>query len=142
MTVEEITNSWEFKTGKRLLLKKFPFIKDVVVDKDPNRYDSVVFVNLVIEPFEFAQHCGVEVATWAENAIKRGDYRGASGVCVFTSIECGDPRGREIEDLLTDEFNKGRLTKAVPSDKKSGIKKAFLISEYKFKPNVIPPTQP
>lgn len=128
MTIEEFQNSWVFKTGKKLLMKKFPWVIDVMADRDPDQYDSVVFVTIKIDVIKFMEDTGLNLAKWAENGLKRGFLTEASAICIFTDIECGDQRGRDIENALERELNKGRVVKGVPQEIKGGIKKVIKIS--------------
>ena len=130
MTREEFMNSWVFKTGKRLTMKKFPWVLDVIADRDPNEYDSVIFVNLKIDVIKFLEETGLELENLAKNGMIRGHLTEATAICVFTTLDCSDERGKQIERDIEKELNKGRTVKAVPSEIKGDTKKKILSSTF------------
>lgn len=50
-TYEELMNNYEFKTIRKLMIKKFPWITDITI-LDPTEINdySVIFVNAVVDP--------------------------------------------------------------------------------------------
>lgn len=130
MTKEEFNNSWVFKTGRKLLMKKFPWVTDVIASRDPDQYDSVIFVDLKIDVIKFLEDTGFELENWARNGMIRGHLTEATAICVFTTLECSDERGKEIEREIEAQLNKGRTVKAVPSEIKGDTKKKILASTF------------
>jgi len=49
MTKEELEKSPMFRVVKRSLLRKYPFIKDVIIDDEIDKYESMWFVDLIID---------------------------------------------------------------------------------------------
>ena len=74
MTYEELIDNYEFKVGRRILVREYPWIKDVVVKtpEDVNRY-NLIFVDIIIDPFELAQEKGWRLANYIVRSIERGD---------------------------------------------------------------------
>jgi len=74
MTYEELIDNYEFKVGRRILIREYPWIKDVVVKtpEDVNRY-NLIFVDIIIDPFELAQEKGWRLASYVVRSIERGD---------------------------------------------------------------------
>jgi len=74
MTYEELIDNYEFKVGRRILIREYPWIKDVVVKtpEDVNRY-NLIFVDIIIDPFELAQEKGWRLANYIVRSIERGD---------------------------------------------------------------------
>jgi hypothetical protein len=74
LTYEELLDNYEFKVGKRILTREYPWIKDVVVKtpEDVNRY-NLIFVDVIINPFELAQEKGWRLASYVVKSIERGD---------------------------------------------------------------------
>jgi len=141
MTKEEFSNSWVFKTGRKLAMKKFPWLIDVIADREPDEYDSVIFVDLKIDVIKFLEETGFELENWAKNGLRKGYLNEATAICVFTTLECSDERGKQIERDIEKELNKGRMVKAVPSEIKGDIKKKLMSSRYILE-YPIHPTEP
>ena len=52
MSKEQIEDSYQFKVTKRLIKKEFPFITDMELTYDWDKYKSVIFVDLTFSPTE------------------------------------------------------------------------------------------
>jgi hypothetical protein len=74
LTYDELINNYEFKVGKRILVREYPWIKDVVLRSpdDINKY-NLIFVDVIINPFELAQEKGWRLASYIRRSIERGD---------------------------------------------------------------------
>ena len=49
MTKEEIYKTPMFRVVKRFLLTKYPFIKDVILDDEVEKYEAIWFLNVIID---------------------------------------------------------------------------------------------
>ena len=47
LTEEMIYDNYEFKLLKKTLKKSYKWVKDMVLDGDPNKYDTIVFLELI-----------------------------------------------------------------------------------------------
>lgn len=54
-TPEQVYNSLQFKIIKKMLLSKYPWIKDVTIDEDIIHKYSIIYLMLEMDPFEFAE---------------------------------------------------------------------------------------
>ena len=73
-TPEEIYNVYVFKLIKRILKKKFPWIKDVFVrQEDLDKYTRI-FLNFDFDPIEFSETYGHETKAWIQMMIDAGKY--------------------------------------------------------------------
>ena len=105
MTYEELLDNYEFKVGRRILIREYPWIKDVIL-KDPedvNKY-NLIFVDVIINPFELAQEKGWRLASYVVRSIERGDYFWSPYLTTyFTDIgEEGRDMVRRMEKTLED----------------------------------------
>lgn len=65
MTIEETEKNFEFKVIKKAIRQKFPFIKDLIIDKDSfYKYDTL-FVNGLIDVVETYKIKGYKLNDWA-----------------------------------------------------------------------------
>jgi len=73
LTYEELLDNYEFKVGKRILTREYPWIKDVVVKnpEDVNRY-NLIFVDVIINPFELSEEKGWRLASYVVRSIDNG----------------------------------------------------------------------
>ena len=105
MTYEELIDNYEFKVGRRILIREYPWIKDVVL-KDPedvNKY-NLIFVDVIINPFELSQEKGWRLASYVVRSIERGDnFWSPYLTTYFTDIgEEGRDMVRRMEKTLED----------------------------------------
>lgn len=124
MTYEELLNNYEYKITKKGLMKEYPFIVDVLDDEDDFlRYESVVFVTLVIDPFILANMFGVKVWGGIIRTLKRGDDFDSPTLSIFleNSVDLGIKIRQSIDDFIDtihrsraipDEYRMDRLLRA------------------------------
>lgn len=76
-TKEEIEDSYEFKVVRRVLKKENPWIKGMVLSPTWEEYKSLLFVDLIINPFEYLKTIDIELPD-GENPYR--DYYYTNGV--------------------------------------------------------------
>lgn len=136
MTYEELLNNYEYKITKKGLLKEFPFIVDVLDDEDDfPKYNSVVFVTLVIDPYVLANMFGVKVWDGITRALKRGEDFDSPTLSIFleNSIDLGIKVRTSIENF-TDAIHSSR---AIPDEYKMG--RTLRVGDYIAYPSSLPP---
>ena len=125
MTYEELLNNYEYKITKKGMMREYPFIIDVLDtnEEDFTKYESVVFVTLVIDPFILANMFGVKVWGGVTRALKRGDDFDSPTLSIFleNSIDLGIKVRQSIDDFtdtihrrraIPDEYRMGRIVRA------------------------------
>jgi hypothetical protein len=111
MTPEELYDNYEYKVTVKALKREFPFIKDVRVREDQINKYGLIFVDIVIDPFEMAQTYGYNVSTWVKNELRRGQTHSSIAPSVFFDepysevIKVGDM----IEDLMRNIHNSNAI---------------------------------
>jgi hypothetical protein len=74
MTADEVRDTYEFKVIKKALKRKFPFVKDVLVEEAHlNKFQHILPVSIVIDPFAIAQQYDVEIKPSYLRMIKNDD---------------------------------------------------------------------
>jgi len=58
-TTEEIENNYEFKVMKRLIKKEFPFITDMKLTDNWSDYNSLLFVDVSLNPYLLMEHLNI-----------------------------------------------------------------------------------
>ncbi len=56
ITYEELMDNYEFKVSKKMLMREYPWIKDVTYKnpEDINKY-NLIFIDIVVDPYELAE---------------------------------------------------------------------------------------
>ena len=73
MTYEQVNNSYVLKIIKRVLMREYPWIKDVELEQnDFVDYKIVMFVKLYIDPYELGYENDWTVASWVKPGYDAG----------------------------------------------------------------------
>jgi hypothetical protein len=121
MTEEEIYNHPEFKLIKRILKREFKWIKDVRLDGDPDTYDTLIFLDIIIDPFECAEEEGLTVARYIhKNKKDRIMY-----LPTFFSESRDNPILKNIINEIDTILKDVRTNPALPDEYKMKTKKKF-----------------
>jgi hypothetical protein len=70
LSPEELYDVYTFKLLKRVLKKRFPWIKDVFVRQEDLEKYNLIFLNFNIDPYEFAKKYNYEVKDMFKISIK------------------------------------------------------------------------
>ena len=135
MTYEELLNNYEYKITKKGLMREYPFIKDILDNEDDfPKYNSVVFVTLVIDPYILANMFGVKVWGGVTRALKRGDDFDSPTLSIFLdyNIDLGIKVGDSISDF-TDAIHGSR---AIPDEYR--MSKLLRVGNYITYPSSLP----
>lgn len=131
MNEEELYNHPEFKLVKRILKKEYNWIHDILLDGDPNRYDSLIFLKVRFDPWLLAEQKGFDVPFF----IKKEKYTSGPLQLFYTQNFYYPPLFDLVKEIekIPDEVHK---TKALPKEYKLP-KKRFSIAMFEYDPNVI-----
>ena len=138
MTVQELNDNYEYKVTKRALIKEFPFIKDVFVreEEEINKWSRLIYIDLIIDPFAFAQQYGFRVWGPIINALKRGEPYMSPYLSLFIGtddrVELASPVNKAMEELM-DGIHK---SPAIPHELKLG--KLLKIGTFAATPSSLP----
>ena len=74
LTYEQLIDNYEYKVSKKILIREYPWIKDVTLTDDGEKVNeyNLIFITLHINPFELSDITGWSIAKWAFNDIKNG----------------------------------------------------------------------
>lgn len=139
MTREEFENNYEYKVTKKALMREFPFIKDVYVkdDNDINKWESTVWIDLIIDPFAFAHQYGFRVWGPIVNALKRGENYMSPYLSIFIGdddrVELASPINKAMEELMVGIHK----SPAIPQELKLG--KKLHLGTFTATPSSLPP---
>lgn len=139
MTREEFENNYEYKITKKALMREFPFIKDVYVkdEEDITKWESVIFLDLIIDPFALAHQYGFRVWGPVINYLKRGENYMSPYLSLFVGdsdrVDLAAPINKAMEELINGIHN----SPAIPSDFK--LDKKLMMGSFTATPSSIPP---
>lgn len=93
LTYEEFLDNYEFKVAKRMLLREYPWIKDVFFrnPEEVNKY-NLIFLDVTFDPFELAQQDGWRLASYIVKTIERGDDFWSPYLSIFFTTNTDDAR--------------------------------------------------
>jgi hypothetical protein len=137
MTAQELNDNYEYKITKRALIKEFPFVKDVSVKEEAiNKWSRSIYIDLIIDPFAFAQQYGFRVWGPIINALKRGEPYMSPYLSLFIGdddrTELAYPVNKAMEELM-DGIHK---SPAIPHELKLG--KLLKLGTFTATPSSLP----
>jgi len=136
ITPEELYDNYEYKVTVKALKREFPFIKDVRIDEDKINQYGLIFLNIVIDPFEMAQTYGYNVNNWVKNELRRGEIHSSITPSSFFNesyhevVKVGDM----IEDLMRSIHN----SNAIPDTMKLPRGRQLDYSQFVVDPSISP----
>ena len=138
MTAQELNDNYEYKITKRALIKEFPFIKDVSVKEEAiNKWSRSIYIDLIIDPFAFAQQYGFRVWGPIINDLKRGENYRSPYISIFIGnsdrVELASPINKAMDELMYGIHK----SPAIPHELKLG--KELVIGTFTATPSSLPP---
>ena len=138
MTAQELNDNYEYKITKRALIKEFPFIKDVSVKEEAiNKWSGRIYIDLIIDPFVFAQQYGFRVWGPIINYLRRGENYRSPYISIFIGnsdrVELASPVNKAMEELMYGIHK----SPAIPHELKLG--KELVIGTFTATPSSLPP---
>jgi hypothetical protein len=128
MTEEEIYNHPEFKLAKKILKREFKWIKDLRLDGDPNEYKSLIFLDIIMDPFECAEIEGLEVASY----ISKNRPTELSSFPVYFKGSSDNPIIKNIKDEIEGVFVSVSTSPALPDEYKMKDKRRFTYGTFTY----------
>ena len=136
MTEQDIYDNYEFKVLERALRREFPFIKKVYV-KDPDdvdRYDTMQFLDVDINPYEMVQQYGLRIDPIADRYLRRGEPYWGPYLSMF--VKGSVDEARPITDAINELITGVRNSPALPPQLKYPTK--FDMSRWHATPDTVP----
>lgn len=117
-TPEEIYNAYTFKLIKRVLKKRYSWIKDVFVRQDDLDKYTRIFLNFEFDPAAFSETYGHETKVWIQEMIDEGKYLDFSYPNLINDMDYEEYKKvrNGIRSVITDVTE----NPALPNEYKSG----------------------
>jgi len=139
LTYEELLDNYEFKVGKRILTREYPWIKDVVIKtpEDVNRY-NLIFIDVIFNPFELSEEKGWRLASYVVKSIDRGDNFWAPYLSTFFT-NMGE-EARELVQSMEKTLEDLHKSPAIPQEMRLPGHRRLNIGSWYTQPGTQVPT--
>lgn len=113
----EIMNTLGFRAIKGVIKKKYPFIKDVVINEGFKNYQTTLFLKGLVDPIELQKYVGEDKLNYDFMSLTftnraKFDYPGLLGY--FKDVDEARALAREINDMA----KKAHKSNVVPEEDK------------------------
>ena len=125
MDKESIENSLEFKLTKKYLLKNYPFIKNVILSPDWEKYTAIYFVDLSIDIETLSDLYDLNIPKGYSPVFSR---------TVYLSLLSGSPHNEildEIQNKIKKDLERIHLSSHIPE--KNKLDRKISIGEFNTK---------
>jgi hypothetical protein len=139
MTTQEIENNYTYKIVRKVLMREFPWIKDVQIDiPGLEKFQYALFLDVYINPYELADEYDYNVAKWIESYIRNNeDYYSTLISMYFDGSTTDEMRG--ITQQVNDTISATQNSPAIPYDLRLPVDKRFMVGSYHLTDNITIP---
>lgn len=126
MTIDQVEKNFEFKVIKKAIRQQFPFIKDLIIDKEDFDKYNTLFVDGVVDLIETYEIKGYKFFPWAVEVPNT--KRGFSAIFDISFEEYSkdiDKKIRQIIDMI-------HFSDVIPEEHK--LKRLVVVQDYFAKP--------
>jgi hypothetical protein len=142
ITYEELMNNYEFKVSKKILMREYPWIKDVVYKNpnDINKY-SLIFIDLVVDPYELAEEYGWDVIWYINRRVEQGDFPNYSYLSILFDGPKSTDGAKELQNQIERDLHSIHNSAAIPQELKLPEDRRLVIGGVYVDPNTKLPQQ-
>ena len=140
ISYEEFLNNYEFKVVKKMLMREFPWIKDVYM-KDPNEVNkwNLIFVDLFIDPYEIEKKYGWRVAWYVTSRLKNGEEFWTPYLSTFFSNPTDAEKARTLTYKMNSDMESVHSSPALPDDLRLPGTRKIQIGTFTTAPDITIP---
>ena len=126
MTQQEIENNYTYKVVRKVLMREYPWIKDVQLDVPRLvNFTYVIFLDIFIDPYELGKEHGWDVARWIESSIKRNEPYESMSLSLFFNGSTDEMR--ELKNEVSKTIEDVQQSPAIPQDMRLPTSQARLM---------------
>jgi hypothetical protein len=142
MTYEELMDNYEFKVSKKMLMREYPWIKDVTYKKpeDINKY-NLIFIDIVVDPYELAEEYGWNVIWYINRRVRDGDFPNYAYLSIMFDGPESTEGAKNIQNQLERDLLSIHRSAAIPQELKLPEDRRLVIGGVYVDPNSKPPQQ-
>jgi hypothetical protein len=129
---DHILSNGEFKIIRKILKREFPYIKDVIPSIVLDDYNTVTFLDIILDTPTFENALGVQMSNIIKNMYKDELERGEYNTSYLPSVYRRDDKEALVDfnDNVRDTLKRINKSSVVPSEMK--LKPKADISHYIF----------
>ena len=141
MTQQEIENNYTYKIVRKVLMREFPWIKDVQLDiPGLEKFQYVIFLDIFMNPYELAEDRDFKVGNWIESAIRNKEDYDTSVITMY--FEGSTDEMREVTQEINDTISATQNSPAIPVDMRLPESKRFMVGTYHLTDDITIPIIP
>ena len=142
ITYEELMDNYEFKVSKKMLMREYPWIKDVTYKnpEDINKY-NLIFIDIVVDPYELAEEYGWNVIWYINRRVRDGDFPNYAYLSIMFDGTASTEGAKNIQNQLERDLLSIHRSAAIPRELKLPEDRRLVIGGVYVDPNSKPPPQ-
>ena len=138
MTYEELLDNYEYKIAKKMLLREYSWIKDVVIREDEINKWNLIFLDITIDPYELARQEDWTVARYLERSIRdNGEYWSPYLSTFYKDVIWED--ARPLQDSINKSLESIHTSPALPEELRLPGTRKFQVGSWYAYPTSITP---
>ena len=138
MTYEELIDNYEYKIAKKMLLREYSWIKDVVIREDEINKYNLIFLDITIDPYELGRQEDWTVTKYLERSInEQGEYWSPYLSSFYKDIMWED--ARPLQDGINKSLASIHTSPALPTDLRLPGSRKFQVGSWYAYPTSITP---
>jgi len=141
MTAQEIQDNYTYKIVRKVLMREYPWIKDVQLDiPGLEKFEYVLFLDIYINPYELGEERGYNVARWIEASIRNKEDYYTSVITMY--FDGSSEEMRAITTEVNDTIEATQNSPAIPQDMRLPVNKRFMVGSYHLADDITIPIIP
>jgi len=138
MTYEQLIDNYEYKIAKKMLLREYPWIKDVVIREDEINKWNLIFLDVTIDPYELGRLKDWSVEKYVGRSIKDvGEYLSAYLSTFYKDVMWED--ARPLQDSINKSLESIHTSPALPTELRLPGTRKFQVGSWYAYPTSITP---
>jgi hypothetical protein len=138
MTYDELQNNYEFKIAKKMLIREYPWIKDVSVKPDEINKWNLIFLEVTIDPYELGRQEGWTVPSYVLRRIKEdGEYWSPYLSTYYSNASYEDTK--PLTEQINNSLDSIHKSPALPTELRLPGTRKFQVGAWYTYPNLITP---
>jgi len=132
ITREELENNYEYKVTKRMVMREYPWILDIIPPSNEkiNEY-NLIFLDLVIDPYLLQKEMGWPIIYWVIKQTIWGDDKHLYRTPYLSALFNIDYReGQDAQDDIEHTMNQVSKSPAIPQDLKLPSTRTLTVGSY------------
>ena len=138
MTYEELIDNYEYKIAKKMLLREYSWIKDVVIREDEINKYNLIFLDITIDPYELGRQEDWTVTRFLERSInEQGEYWSPYLSMFYKDVSWED--AKPLQDGINKSLESIHTSPALPTDLRLPGSRKFQVGSWYAYPTSITP---